>query len=140
MAPSATTSQSMSAKIKRPMNIQTNGLNSSASPSPSMSAGRLPGAPKYAPNSAKSNGIGGNNLGGRSATRPRRDGPAQLLGRGQRNSSVGLRSAGIAGEIVAPPVLEPRPYSMSRFPAHIYKKLISLRSHKRRIYPQEVSR
>jgi transcription factor SPT20 len=117
MAPSATTSQSISTKIRRPVphgiQTNTNGINSStSSPSPSMSAGRLPSAAKYAPSSATSNGVGSNSSGARSANRNRREGPGQILGRGQRNSSVGLRSASIAGELLIPQVAEPQFYSM----------------------------
>jgi len=113
MAPSATTTQSLSSKIKRPVppGIQTNGINSStSSPSPSMSAGRLPTPAKYPPNSAANTGAGSITSGPRSANRQRRDAPPQLLGRGQRNSSVGLRSSSIAGDSVAPQSVEPLPY------------------------------
>lgn len=112
MAPSATTVQTL-AKTKRPIppGIQTNGINSStSSPSPSMSAGRLPNsASKIPPNSATSNGIGSAS-GVRSANRARRDAPSQILGRGQRNTSVGLRSGSIAGEFVTPQATGPQPY------------------------------
>jgi transcription factor SPT20 len=113
MAPSAAATQSQSSKIKRPVppGIQTNGIHSStSSPSPSMSASRLPSGAKP-PNSANSNGIGNGNSGVRSANR-RRDAPPQLLGRGQRNSSVGLRSASVVGDSAAVPVAGPQPYSM----------------------------
>jgi transcription factor SPT20 len=114
MAPSATTTQSMSSKIKRPVppGIQTNGINSStSSPSPSMSASRLPSGSKVAPNSATSNGVG-NSSAVRSANRSRREAPPQLLGRGQRNGSVGLglRSGSIVGDSVVPQTLTPQPY------------------------------
>lgn len=115
MAPSAV--QSLSTKVKRPPGIITNGIHSStSSPSPSMSAGRLPGGAKYPPNSATSNGAGSNTSGARSANRVRRDGPAQLLGRGQRNGSVGvgLRSGSVAGEhFPVQAVADPPPYSKS---------------------------
>jgi transcription factor SPT20 len=53
------------------------------------------------------------NGGARAASRPRRDAPSgQLLGRGQRNSSVGQRSASVAGENVAPQNVEPLPYGI----------------------------
>lgn len=113
MAPSATATQSLSSKVKRPVppGIQTNGINSStSSPSPSMSASRLPSAAKYPSASASSNGIGNTSSGARSATRIRRDAPAQLLGRGQRNSSAGLRSASIVGESAVAQPAEPQPY------------------------------
>lgn len=114
MAPSATVTQSMSAKVKRPVppGIQTNGINSStSSPSPSMSAGRLPNAtPRNTSGSAASNGVPNGSAGPRSASRIRRDTPAQLLGRGQRNSSVGLRSASLMGESAMIPA-GPQPYS-----------------------------
>ncbi|CZR57002.1 uncharacterized protein PAC_06891 [Phialocephala subalpina] len=119
MAPSATATQSLSAKVKRPVppGIQTNGINSStSSPSPSMSASRLPnGGSKYPPNSASSNGIGNSSAGVRTASRIRRDAPPQLLGRGQRNSSVGLglRSASIVGESAITQPAEPPPYVLT---------------------------
>jgi transcription factor SPT20 len=53
------------------------------------------------------------NGGARAASRPRRDAPSgQLLGRGQRNSSVGQRSASVAGETAALQNVEPLPYSI----------------------------
>ncbi|TVY21793.1 SAGA complex subunit spt20 [Lachnellula arida] len=113
MAPSATVVQSLSSKAKRPIppGIQTNGIHSStSSPSPSISAGRLPNSGKP-PNSAASNGAG-NNSGVRSASRAKRE-PGPLLGRGQRNSSVGLRSASIVGDSAAPQTAEPLPYVLS---------------------------
>jgi len=115
MAPSATVTQSLSSKIKRPVppGIKTNGINSSnSSPSPSMSASRLPPAAKYPPNSATSNGVGPSNSGARSANRIRRETPGQSLGRGQRNNSVALRSASIAGEYAIPQNSGPQPYGM----------------------------
>lgn len=48
----------------------------------------------------------------RAVARARRDTPAQLLGRGQRNSSAGLRSASLMGEYATPQVSEPMPYGM----------------------------
>jgi len=115
MAPSTTAVQSLSAKVKRPIppGIQTNGINSStSSPSPSMSASRLPGSgAKYPPNSATSNGVGSRGAGVRATNRTPRDVPGQLLGRGQRNSSVGLRSASIAGDLNISQSAEPQPYS-----------------------------
>lgn len=115
MAPSTTATQSQPSKVKRPVppGIQTNGINSStSSPSPSMSNSRLPSTAKYPPNSATSNGAGSNASGARSASRNRRDAPPQLLGRGQRNSSVGLRSASLVGESSIAHVAEPQPYGM----------------------------
>jgi transcription factor SPT20 len=114
MAPSATAVQS---KIKRPPGIQTSGINGinsrTSSPSPSMSAGRLPPGAKYPINATTTTSNGISN-GSRSAKdRTRRDGPPQLLGRGQRNNSVGLRSASIAGESTAAPISE-QPYGESR--------------------------
>ena len=108
MAPS---SQSITSKAKRPPGIITNGVHSStSSPSPSMSASRLPGgSAKYPPTSATSNGVGSSS-GARSANRIRRDAPGQLLGRGQRTSSVGLRSASIAGEVALQHTADPPPY------------------------------
>ncbi|KAE8451490.1 hypothetical protein EG329_003563 [Mollisiaceae sp. DMI_Dod_QoI] len=86
-----------------------------------MSASRLPNnAAKYPPNSASSNGVGSNSAGARSANRSRRDAPPQLLGRGQRNSSVGLRSASIARESAVTQPAEPQPYVMTD--EHILKK------------------
>jgi|SRR3954468_20759936 transcription factor SPT20 len=106
MAPAASVVQATT-KVKRPMAIQTNGINSStSSPSPSMSAGRLPSGPKYPPNSATSNG-GGNSTGVRSANRAR---PGQLLGRGQRNNSAGLRSGSVVGELAISQVAQTQPY------------------------------
>ena len=116
MAPSASATTTQSLKVKRPTpaHIQTNGINSStSSPSPSMSSSRLPGVAKYPPSSATSNGIGGGNSGARSANRSRKEGQAQLLGRGQRNNSVGgLRSASIVAEMAAPQASGPQAYSM----------------------------
>lgn len=114
MAPSATTTQSLSSKIKRPVppGIQTNGINSStSSPSPSMSAGRLPSATKY-PNSVTSNGVGSSTSGPRSANRIRREPSGPLLGRGQRYNSGGLRSASLAGDHGSLQASEPMPYGM----------------------------
>ncbi|CAG8956477.1 hypothetical protein HYFRA_00003863 [Hymenoscyphus fraxineus] len=115
MAPSATSTQSLSSKAKRPIppGIQTNGIHSStSSPSPSMSAGRLPNSGKL-PNSATGNGVGAMSAGSRAIARARRDGSAQLLGRGQRNSSAGLRSASLMGDSAAPQIAEPTPYVKS---------------------------
>ncbi|RFU27705.1 hypothetical protein B7463_g8631, partial [Scytalidium lignicola] len=121
MAPSATTVQALTTKVKRPIppGIQTNGINSStSSPSPSMSARGLPsGGVKYPPNSAASNA---SNSGPRSANRTRRDTPGQLLGRGQRTTSVGLRSGSAVGEISVPQAVQPQPYIQSD--AYILKK------------------
>jgi len=115
MAPSASATATQSLKIKRPTpaHIQTSGINSStSSPSPSMSSSRLPGVAKFPPNSATSNGVGGgNSAGARSANRSRKEGQAQLLGRGQRNSSGGLRSASIVAEMSAPQASGPQAYS-----------------------------
>jgi len=85
-----------------------------------MSNSRLPSTAKYPPNSATSNGAGSNASGARSASRNRRDAPPQLLGRGQRNSSVGLRSASLVGESSIAHVAEPQPYVKSD--AYILKK------------------
>lgn len=114
MAPStATATQSQTSKVKRPVppGIQTNGIHSSASsPSPSMSASRLPSAAKCPSNSATSNGAGSNS-GARAANRNRRDAPSQLLGRGQRNSSVGLRFASAMEDSGNGQNADPQPYS-----------------------------
>ena len=77
-----------------------------------MSSSRLPGVTKYPTNSAISNGIGGGNSGARSANRSRKEGQTQLLGRGQRNSSVGLRSASIVAEMAIPQASGPQAYSV----------------------------
>lgn len=143
MAPSATTTQSMSSKIKRPVppGIQTNGINSStSSPSPSMSASRLPSGSKVAPNSATSNGVG-NSSAVRSANRARRDAPPQLLGRGQRNGSVGLglRSGSIVGDSVVPQTLTPQPYGPSSIQFHRCVTNMS-GSDIQRLYLAEISR
>ena len=138
MAPSATATQSLS-KIKRPVppGIQTNGINSStSSPSPSMSTGRLPSAAKATPHSATTNGNG--TSAPRSANRNRRDGSSQLLGRGQRNGSVGVRSSSILGDsgaVQAPPVM---PYGMEVSGCH--RSLLTLHSQNRRVYSAEVPR
>ncbi|CZS97336.1 hypothetical protein WAI453_008549 [Rhynchosporium graminicola] len=115
MAPSASATQSqvVNPKVKRPIppGIQTNGINSStSSPSPSISNGKLPTTAKLPPNSATSNGAGSSSSGPRSASRVRRDAPAQLLGRGQRISSVGLRSASLVGNSSIAHTVEPQPY------------------------------
>ncbi|KAG0648946.1 SAGA complex subunit spt20 [Hyphodiscus hymeniophilus] len=104
-------SQPVSSKVKRPPGIITNGIHSStSSPSPSMSASRLPGgSAKYPPNSATSNGAGSSSN-ARSANRMRRDAPGHLLGRGQRNGSVGLRSASIVGDLAVQQAPDPPPY------------------------------
>jgi transcription factor SPT20 len=47
----------------------------------------------------------------RTANRPRRDAPTQLLGRGQRTTSTGLRSGSIVADTTAMQISEPRPYS-----------------------------
>ncbi|KUJ21842.1 uncharacterized protein LY89DRAFT_577032 [Mollisia scopiformis] len=57
--------------------------------------------------------MGSNGTGSRSANRIRRDAPPQLLGRGQRNSSVGLRSASIVGEVAMAQPAEPQPYVLT---------------------------
>ena len=121
MAPSATATQSLSSKIKRPVpvphGIQTNGINSStSSPSPSMSTSRLPSGSKVVPNPVTSNGVG-NNSAARSANR-RRDAPPQLLGRGQRTSSVGLRSGSIVGDPAVAHPLTPQPYGTLKLQFH----------------------
>ncbi|KAH7342833.1 Spt20 family-domain-containing protein [Rhexocercosporidium sp. MPI-PUGE-AT-0058] len=88
-----------------------------------MSNSRLPSTTKYPPNSATSNGAGSNASGVRSASagRNRRDAPPQLLGRGQRNSSVsGMRSASLAGDSSIAHVAEPQPYVKSD--SYILKK------------------
>ena len=80
-----------------------------------MTNGRLPSTAKYTPNPATGNGAGSNAPGAKagSAGRIRRDAPPQLLGRGQRNSSVGgMRSASLAGDSGIPHVAEPQPYGM----------------------------
>lgn len=105
MAPAASVTHATH-KAKRPMSIQTNGIiSSTSSPSPSMSAGRLPSGPKYPSNSATSNG-GGNNSGIRSANRNR---PGHAVGRGIRNNSASTRSGSIAGEN-ALQAAQPQPY------------------------------
>ncbi|KAL2075702.1 hypothetical protein VTL71DRAFT_645 [Oculimacula yallundae] len=116
MAPSSTATQSQTTKVKRPIppGIQTNGINSSnSSPSPSISNSRLPPTTKYPPNSATSNGAGSSASGPRSASRIRRDAPPHLLGRGQRNSSAGLRSASLIGDSSVAHTVEPQPYIKS---------------------------
>jgi transcription factor SPT20 len=142
MAPSATTTQPVSSKIKRPVppGIQTNGINSSASsPSPSMSASRLPSGSKMGPNSATSNGVG-NNSAVRPPNRTRREAPPQLLGRGQRNGSVGLglRSGSIVGDSVVAQTLTPQPYGTLRIHSHTYGTKFG--SEIQRIYPKKVPR
>ncbi|KAL3424662.1 hypothetical protein PVAG01_03943 [Phlyctema vagabunda] len=123
MAPSAAAVQSSSAtstKAKRPIpsGIQTNGINSStSSPSPSMSAGRLPSASKQVNNP---NGFGSSASAARSVNRLRRDPPGQALGRGQRNSSAGMRSASLAGDLAVGHVTQPPPYIQTD--AYILKK------------------
>ncbi|RQM07694.1 hypothetical protein DH86_00001712, partial [Scytalidium sp. 3C] len=118
MAPSATTVQSLTAKAKRPMppGIQTNGINSStSSPSPSMPARGLPsGGAKNAPNSAVSNA---SNSASRSVNRQR---PGQLLGRGQRTTSLSLRSGSVIGDISIEQAVQPQPYIKTD--AYILKK------------------
>ncbi|KAH8600293.1 Spt20 family-domain-containing protein [Bisporella sp. PMI_857] len=91
MAPSATAVHALPSKVKRPTpaHIQTNA--------------------KYPPSATTPNG-GVGSSGVRSANRSKRDLPGQLLGRGQRNSSAGLRSASISGELSAPQVSGPQPY------------------------------
>ncbi|KAI9051422.1 hypothetical protein LZ554_004468 [Drepanopeziza brunnea f. sp. 'monogermtubi'] len=116
MAPTSVTAtaQSQTSKFKRPVppGIQTNGIHSStSSPSPSMPASRLPSAAKYPPNSATSNGTGSSS-GPKSANRNKRDAPSQLPGRGQRNSSVGLRSGGIMDFTIGQNA-EPQPFFKS---------------------------
>ncbi|KAH8672651.1 Spt20 family-domain-containing protein [Tricladium varicosporioides] len=74
-----------------------------------MSAGRLPNSGKPS-SSAVGNSATSTSSGIRSASRVRRETPSQLLGRGQRNSSVGLRSASIVGESAVPQTVEPTPY------------------------------
>jgi transcription factor SPT20 len=102
-------------KLKRPEKIQTstNGVTGTASTtsSPALSAKR-PQSGQMPSTSATSNSGGMNGSGPRTVNRPRRDAPPQLLGRGQRTSSAGLRSASIiADSAVAAQVAEPRPYS-----------------------------
>lgn len=97
MAPAAVVMQSQAhphtqKKRAPPPGILT-GLNSTSSPSPSIASKRLPSSNAHGSNSASINGNGH-----RSANRVRRDGSNQLLGRGQRNNSGGLRSASMAVE------------------------------------------
>lgn len=116
MAPSATAAKTVPGKVKRPIppGIQTNGINASnSSPSPSMSASRGSTGAKYPPTSATGTAAPTSASGARSANRSRRDTPVQLLGRGQRNTSVGLRSGSVVGELAPPQAAEPQPYSMS---------------------------
>ncbi|KAI9651383.1 hypothetical protein NHQ30_001425 [Ciborinia camelliae] len=120
MAPAASVAQATN-KVKRPMSIQTNGINSStSSPSPSMSAGRLPSGPKHSTNSATSNG-GGNSAGIRSANRNRQ---GHALGRSIRNNSAsGVRSGSVAGEFAIPQIAQSQPYvKTERYILNKYRK------------------
>ena len=141
MAPAASATATQSLKIKRPTpaHIQTNGINSStSSPSPSMSSSRLPGVAKYPPSSAASTGTVGGNPGSRSANRSRKEGQAQLLGRGQRHSSGGLRSASIAAEMGTPHASGPQAYSMLNLELDF--RMLMLCSQNGGLYSEEVQR
>src|SRR5271170_233574 len=100
-------------KLKRPEKIQTsmNGVNgtTSTTSSPSLSAKNPPSA-QFPPSSTTSNVNGMNGTVSRTANRPRRDAPTQLLGRGQRTTSTGLRSASIIADATTLQLSEPRPY------------------------------
>lgn len=125
MAPAVSVAQANN-KAKRPMSIQTNGINSStSSPSPSMSAGRLPPGHKNPQNSATANG-GGNSSGARSANRNR---PGHTLGRGTKNNSAGMRSGSIAGEFVISQVAQSQPYGRKFVRCSIvaYTKVLKLK-------------
>lgn len=97
-------------KIKRPIppGIQTNGVPPSrSSPSPSVSAKRAPSSAVRQPSNPPT-ATGPTPTSARPPNRARRDGPGQVLGRGQR--SAGLRSASIAPEFALSPTTEPPPY------------------------------
>ncbi|KAF7955082.1 uncharacterized protein EAE97_000341 [Botrytis byssoidea] len=119
MAPAASIAQATN-KVKRPMSIQTNGINSStSSPSPSMSAGRLPSGSKNSQNSAATNGAG-NSSGARSANRNR---SGHTLGRGMKNNSAGIRSGSVAEEFVIQQVAQSQPYvKTEHYILHKYRK------------------
>lgn len=98
MAPSAaavaTQTQAHPHKKRAPPPSVLTGLNSStSSPSPSIAAKRLPPSNSHGSGFATVNGNGI-----RTGNRTRRDGSNQLLGRGHRNNSGGLRSASMAVE------------------------------------------
>ncbi|KAK6607218.1 hypothetical protein H4I95_04867 [Botrytis cinerea] len=119
MAPAASVAQATN-KVKRPMSIQTNGINSStSSPSPSMSAGRLPSGSKNFQTPTTANG-GGNSSGGRSANRNR---SGHTLGRGIKNNSAGMRSGSVAEEFVIQQVAQSQPYvKTEHYILHKYRK------------------
>lgn len=119
MAPAASVAQATS-KAKRPMSIQTNGINSStSSPSPSMSASKLGSGPKNSQNSITANGVG-NNSGTRSAKGNR---SGHTVGRGVKNNGAGMRSGSVAGEFVIPQVAQSQPYvKTERYILNKYRK------------------
>jgi hypothetical protein len=98
-------------KLKRPEKIQTSSNGTTSATSPALSAKKTqPG--QMPPASSTSNGGGINGTRPRTVSRPRQDAPPQLLARGQRTSSAGLRSASIVVDAaVATNLSEPRPYS-----------------------------
>lgn len=130
-------------KTKRPDKAQANmamgvGGAPSASPSPAFPQKKPP--PILPPTSSSlGNGAGGVNGMSRTAVRPRRDAPPHLLGRGQRKTSAGLKSASLAPEALAVQYSQPQPYSkISRQSAVV--PLLTMCSSKRQLYLEEVPR
>ncbi|KAG9248898.1 Spt20 family-domain-containing protein [Calycina marina] len=67
-----------------------------------------------------SNSIGGSSSSARSANRSRKEAQVQILGRGQRNNSAGLRSASIVADMAVPHSSAPQPYIKTK--EYILKK------------------
>ncbi|KAM7220879.1 Spt20 family domain containing protein [Rhypophila decipiens] len=126
MAPTVTAAvppAPVTGKIKRPIppGIQTNGVvvggaAARSSPSPSMSAKRPPSAVRQPSNPPTANGMTPSSA--RPPNRLRKDGPGQVLGRGQR--SAGLRSASIVPDFASSPAVEAPPYVVTD--SYILKK------------------
>ncbi|KFY72167.1 hypothetical protein V499_07693 [Pseudogymnoascus sp. VKM F-103] len=107
-------------KIKRPEKMHpssgANGVATSVSTSPSIPTKKPP--PILPPTSAMGNSTA--NGVSRTPARPRRDAPPQMLGRGQRTASAGLRSASLIPDIQTVQTAQPPPYIRSD--SYILKK------------------
>lgn len=130
-------------KVKRPEKMQPsmglNGVNGGApsvSTSPSLPAKKPP--PILPPTSGTSNGGTVNGI-SRTAARPRRDAPSQLLGRGQRTAGAGLKSASMVADMQVVQASQPPPYSNGLCP-DCRSAPLTMSSSIRQLYLKEVSR
>lgn len=112
-----------------------NGVATSVSTSPSIPTKKPP--PILPPTSAMGNSTA--NGVSRTPARPRRDAPPQMLGRGQRTASAGLRSASLIPDIQTVQTAQPPPYSMDSYHAHV-NILLTLSSSIGQLYLKEIPR